>query len=66
MANHTDAELRPDLFLPLGTNVDIPWNARTPRTDLMIEFLEEFTLPNEVPAKIVMGQTAELGGVGES
>ncbi|EEE53201.1 hypothetical protein OsJ_36077 [Oryza sativa Japonica Group] len=37
MANLPDAEFRPELFLPHGTNIEIPWNGRSPRADFTFQ-----------------------------
>lgn len=41
MANHTDAELRPELFLPPGANVEAPWIARIPRSDFTVQSIPQ-------------------------
>uniref|UniRef100_A0A0D3HUF6 Protein kinase domain-containing protein n=1 Tax=Oryza barthii TaxID=65489 RepID=A0A0D3HUF6_9ORYZ len=37
MANLPDAEFRPELFLPHGTNIEIPWNGRSPQADFTFQ-----------------------------
>uniref|UniRef100_A0A0D3HTH9 DUF7597 domain-containing protein n=1 Tax=Oryza barthii TaxID=65489 RepID=A0A0D3HTH9_9ORYZ len=37
MANLSDAEFQPELFLPPGTNIKVPWEARTPRADFTFQ-----------------------------
>lgn len=37
MANIPEADCRPELFLPPGTNIEVPWDARTPRVDFTFQ-----------------------------
>lgn len=46
MANLPDAEFRPELFLPHGTNIEIPWNGRSPRADFTFQGTVHMTHEN--------------------
>lgn len=62
MANLPDAEFQPELFLPLGTNIKVPWEARTPRADFTFQGTIHKTHENFVAAVVEPQPPAHLLG----
>lgn len=62
MANLPDAEFQPELFLPLGTNIKVPWEARTPRADFTFQGTIHKTHENFAAAVVEPQPPAHLLG----